>query len=78
MSELQAKIPLFSSQDTSLPGSPGTSYRKEEINTYPLESGQNQEIPAILSTLFLSLHLPLFVLEKKRVSELRQDGSLGH
>lgn len=40
----EAKIPLFSSQETSWPGLPLNDRRKEEIYTSPLETDWNQEM----------------------------------
>ena len=37
------KNPLFSSQETSWPGSPVNDYRKEEMNTSPMKADGNQE-----------------------------------
>ena len=42
--ERKAKIPLFSSQETSWPGPPVNDCRQGEINTFPPEADQNQGI----------------------------------
>ena len=69
MPEHEAKIPLFSSQETSWSGLPENKCRQQEIDTCPLKSGWNQEIFVTVYCLlnFISSPTPLCFIKETKI-----------